>query len=152
MSSIFHGRAVSTRFRDVRFLSLSCRRMPSAKQESYDSSFKGISKDKLRDYLDGKLTLSYSAMNSYYQCGFRYYLSNVLKLNLFPNTFYTVLGNIYHDVLSKYKREGFNFSDVYDEVVKKYEEVYSYDDRERFFIDYLKGELNTIFVILLIIS
>ena len=119
-------------------------RYPDIPYLSYDSSFKGISKDKLRDYLDGKLTLSYSAMNSYYQCGFRYYLSNVLKLNLFPNTFYTVLGNIYHDVLSKYKKEGFNFSDVYDEVVKKYEEVYSYDDRERFFIDYLKGELKFI--------
>ena len=111
---------------------------------SYDSSFKGISKDKLRDYLDGKLTLSYSAMNSYYQCGFRYYLSNILKLNLSPYTFYTVLGNIFHEVLSCYKRSDFDFDLIYDRVVEKYGEVYSYDARERFFLKNLKGELKFI--------
>lgn len=111
---------------------------------SYDSSFKGISKDKLKSYLNANLTLSYSAMNSYYQCGFRYFLSNILKLNLSPNTFYTVLGNIFHDVLSKYKRDDFVFSSVYDEVVKKYEEVYPYDEREKFFLKHLKGELQFI--------
>ena len=110
----------------------------------YDSSFKGISKEKLKNYLEGRLTLSYSAMNSYYQCGFRYYLSNILKLNLFPNTFYTVLGNIFHEVLSKYRRDDFDFSKVYDQSVEKYGEIYHYDAREKFFLNHLENELKFI--------
>ena len=111
---------------------------------TYDSSFTGINKEKLREYLKGKFTLSYSAMNSYYQCGFRYYLSNILKLNLSPYTFYTILGNIFHEVLSCYKRSDFDFDLIYDRVVEKYGEVYSYDARERFFLKNLKGELKFI--------
>ena len=110
----------------------------------YDSSFKGINRDLLKEYLGGKFTLSYSALNSYYQCGFRYYLSNVLKLNLYPNTFYTVLGNIFHEVLSLYRRDDFDFSKVYDRVVQKYGEVYEYNVRDKFFLSYLKGELKFI--------
>ena len=34
------------------------------------------------------------------KCGFRYYLANILKLNIFEETFYTVLGNLFHHILS----------------------------------------------------
>lgn len=109
---------------------------------SYDSSYKGIDKELVWNYLDKKLVLSYSAMNSYYQCSFRYYLSNVLKLNIFEDNFYTVLGNLFHYVLSKCYRDDFNLRKLYDKYLDGID--YEFDDREKFFLDYLEDELEFI--------
>ena len=109
---------------------------------TYDSSYKGIDKDKLQEYLNKKLTLSYSAMNSYYQCGFRYYLSNILKLNIYEETFYTVLGNLFHEVLSNYYKDGFDLNKEYYKYLD--ECTYEFDDREKFFLEYLESELEFI--------
>ena len=109
---------------------------------TYDSSYKGIDKDKLQEYLNKKLTLSYSAMNSYYQCGFRYYLSNILKLNIYEETFYTVLGNLFHEVLSNYYKDGFDLNKEYYKYLD--ECTYEFDDRENFFLEYLESEFEFI--------
>ena len=109
---------------------------------TYDSNFSGIDKDKLQEYLNKKLVLSYSAMNTYYQCGFRYYLSNILKLNIFEETFYTVLGNLFHYVLSNYFKEGFDLNREYNKFLSKC--TYEFDDREKFFLKYLESELEFI--------
>ena len=109
---------------------------------TYDSSFSGIDKDKLQEYLNKRIVLSYSAMNTYYQCGFRYYLSNILKLNIFEETFYTVLGNLFHYVLSNYFKEGFDLKREYNSFLSKC--TYQFDDREKFFLEYLEGELEFI--------
>lgn len=54
---------------------------------TYDNSFKGIDKQLLYKYLDNKLLLSYSSLDNYNRCNFRYYLSNILKLNVYEETF-----------------------------------------------------------------
>ena len=66
----------------------------------YDNRFTYINKDKLIEYLHNELTLSYSSIDNYYQCGFKYYIKNILKLDLFNETFYTIIGNIFHEALS----------------------------------------------------
>jgi len=109
---------------------------------TYDSSYKGIDRDKLQEYLNKKLVLSYSAMNTYYQCEFRYYLANVLKLNVFEETFYTVLGNLFHYVLSNYYKKEFDLKKLYHKFLESC--TYQFDDRERFFLEYLEGELEFI--------
>ena len=48
-----------------------------------------------------KLTLSYSKMQMYNKCAFRYYLSDVLKLDIFSENFSTVIGNMVHYVMEK---------------------------------------------------
>lgn len=108
----------------------------------YDSSYKGIDKNKLQEYLNKRLVLSYSAMNTYYQCGFRYYLANVLKLNIFEETFYTVLGNLFHYVLSKYDREDFDLNKLYHKFLDNC--TYQFDEREKFFLEYLEEDLEFI--------
>ena len=40
---------------------------------SFDNKFDGLNKDKLTKYLDDKLLLSYSSVDNYYRCSFRYY-------------------------------------------------------------------------------
>ena len=48
-----------------------------------------------------KLTLSYSKMQLYNKCAFRYYLSDVLKLDIFEENFSTVIGSMVHYVMEK---------------------------------------------------
>ena len=48
-----------------------------------------------------KLTLSYSKMQVYNKCAYRYYLSDILKLDIFEENFSTVIGNMVHYVMEK---------------------------------------------------
>ena len=48
-----------------------------------------------------KLTLSYSKMQIYNKCAFRYYLSDVLRLDIFEENFSTVIGSMVHYVMEK---------------------------------------------------
>jgi len=68
---------------------------------SYDNKFKGINKENLRKYLNNKLVLSYSSLNNYHKCAFRYYLTNILKLDKYEETFEAFIGSLFHDVLEK---------------------------------------------------
>ena len=103
----------------------------------YDNSFKGIDKDSLIKYLDNKLTLSYSSVDNFFKCGFRYYLSNILKVDIFEETFDTIIGNIFHYVLSKAFNDNFNFEKEFNYVIKDYE----FNNMELFFINKLKSDL-----------
>ena len=103
----------------------------------YDNSFTGIKKNELLDYLNNNLTLSYSSINNYYQCAFQYYLTNILKVNLYDETFMTILGNLFHDVLCNMDKDDFDFDNNYDNFIKDYE----FTNKERFFIDKLKPDL-----------
>ena len=68
---------------------------------SYDNKFKGIKKDDLLKVLDNKLLLSYSSINNYNKCSFRYYLSNILKVDSFDETFQINIGSLFHYLLQK---------------------------------------------------
>ncbi len=107
--------------------------------ETYDNGFKGIDKDALNAYLENKLTLSYSSMNTYYKCSFRYYLDNILKVNKFEDTFEQVVGTIFHEVLSLAFKPDFDFDEAFQNTVAKQD--YPYKNMEKFFLSFLKDEL-----------
>ena len=48
-----------------------------------------------------KLTLSYSKMQIYNKCAFRYYLTDILKLDIYEENFSTVIGSMVHYVMEK---------------------------------------------------
>ena len=52
---------------------------------SYDNRYSLINR------VMDKLTLSYSKMQIYNKCAFRYYLSDILKLDIFQENFSTVM-------------------------------------------------------------
>lgn len=106
---------------------------------TYDNSFKGIDKQLLYKYLDNKLLLSYSSLDNYNRCNFRYYLSNILKLNVYEETFMQLIGNLFHYVLSKAFLPDFNYDECFDEFINK-----DLNKKESFFIKKLKGELKFI--------
>ena len=107
---------------------------------TYNNKYKKISNDKLKNYLNKGLTLSYSSMNTFYQCSFRYYLDNILRVNKYEERFDAVLGSIFHEILS----ECF-INDDYD-VILNYEKLisestYPFNESEKFFLENLKNEL-----------
>lgn len=109
---------------------------------SFNANYQKINQDKLKQYLNNKLTLSYSAINTYFQCGFRYYLSNILKLNIYEETFYTFLGNLFHYILSLAVTREINIQEEYYNYISK--ATYPFNEREKFFLDNLEKELEYI--------
>ncbi len=113
---------------------------PEIRYHSFHNQYQEISKDELREYLNYQFHLSYSSMNTYYQCAFRYYLSNILKLNIYEETFYTILGNLFHHVLSLAFTKDINLREEYYRYLEGIN--YSFNAREKYFIDSLEEELE----------
>lgn len=89
--------------------------------QTYDNSFKGINKSTYLEQLPFPLKLSYTSMNSYNECGFKYYANYVLKLNTFEDTFAAFIGSLYHRILQLYKKSNFNFEEEYQKYLEKRE-------------------------------
>lgn len=104
---------------------------------TYDNRFKGIDKEKLHKFLNNKLTLSYSTIDEFYKCKFRYYLNNVLRLDSSKTTFEMFVGNLFHYILSICFLDNFDFEKEYNEYLKKYD----LNNKEKFYINKLKKDL-----------
>lgn len=106
---------------------------------SYDNSFKGINNPTLLASLKTPFNLSYSTIDEYYRCGFRYYVSNILKIkeeNI--DEFYMNIGNIFHYVLSQCFSDDFNFEIAWSKEASKYE--FTFD--KMILLEKLKQELK----------
>ncbi|MDI9540326.1 MAG: PD-(D/E)XK nuclease family protein [Bacillota bacterium] len=106
----------------------------------YDHSYKKIEKQ-----LDDSLNLSYSQINNYYLCPFKYFVERKLKINDQTSQFYIQLGNIFHDVLKEVFEKNIDDMTMINEVIdKKIKEVISkqqYNESEKYFTRSLKQEL-----------
>ena len=87
--------------------------------QTYDNSFKGINHDTYLEHLPYPLKLSYTSLNSYNECKFKYYLNYVLKINKFEDTFAAFIGTLYHRILQIYKRTNFDFEQEYQKYLEK---------------------------------
>ena len=112
---------------------------PNISYRSYDNKFKGIQKEHLYKYLNDKLLLSYSSLDNYHRCAFRYYLANILKIKDYEETFMQFIGNLFHYVLSKAFLPDFDFDKCFDNYIQK-----DLSKKETFFIKKLKEELRFI--------
>lgn len=106
---------------------------------SYDNSFKGIDNKKLKSLLKNEANLSYTSLEKYNKCGFKYYVEDILKLNIYEDIFAAKIGQLYHYVLSKAFNEDFDFEKEF---------IYSMDhifktktNKESFLLIRLKDEL-----------
>ena len=107
---------------------------------TYNNKYKKISNDKLKNYLSKGLTLSYSSMNIFYQCSFRYYLDNILRVNKYEERFDAVLGSIFHEVLSEcFINDDYDVIGNYEKLI--HESTYPFNESEKFFLENLKNEL-----------
>ena len=107
---------------------------------NYDNTYSGISKEKLYKYLDNKLTLSYTALENFYKCKFKYYISNILKINIIKDDFAILIGDICHYVLRCMDDQDFDYDTCFNNYVKTKRE---FSKRELFFLDNIKEELES---------
>lgn len=112
---------------------------PDIEYRKYNNQFTGIDQRELLDYLKQPFTVSYSTIDEYYRCSFRYYISNILKIkqeNI--DDFYQNIGNIFHYVLSKCFSDDFDFDQTWNEEASKYEFTLA----KLILLDKLKTELK----------
>ena len=109
---------------------------------TYSNIFTGLNKDLLKEYLNNKLTLSYSSLDKYYKCPFSYYLGNILKLNIYEEEFYQSIGTLFHAVLEKCLNKDFNYDELWNQEVNNLNR--EYNNKEKFFLTKLKEELKFI--------
>ena len=88
---------------------------------TYSNSFTGINNNKYIEYLPDEFKLSYTSLNSYSECKFKYYIKYILKLDSFNDTFQSFIGSMYHKILSLYKIPNFNFEEEYNKYIKRRE-------------------------------
>ena len=65
----------------------------------YDNKYHKVDINNLYKLASNKLSFSYSNIEQYYECAFKYYLNNILKLNIYEERFQAVLGTIFHHIL-----------------------------------------------------
>ena len=89
--------------------------------KTYSNDFTGLNKDEYLTNLPYPLKLSYTSLNAYSECKFKYYIRHVLKLEPYTDTFQTYVGTMYHYILSIYKKTNFNFEEEYQKYLEKRE-------------------------------
>ncbi len=107
---------------------------------SYNNQFTSIDKKKLAKYFNNKLSLSYSSIDQFYRCQFRYYINHILKLQPYEDTFSQFIGNLFHYILSISDKDNFDF----DLEWNKYIADKTFSHKELFFLNKLYGELQLI--------
>ena len=65
----------------------------------YDNRYKKVDQDIFLKMIPNGLSLSYSTLNKYNECPFKYYLSDILKLDIYEERFEAILGTIFHHIL-----------------------------------------------------
>lgn len=95
-----------------KYLDLLLNTYKNNKYQTYNNKYTNITYDK-------PFSLSYSKMNSYYECPFKYYCENVLKLSKYEDTFDTYLGSLCHEILSKIYDKDFDFDKIKNEFDKE---------------------------------
>lgn len=92
----------------------------------YDAQFKNFTAE------FPEIKLSYSSMNMYNQCGFKYYLSKVIGINHFEESLALKIGNLYHHVYEDYFNG--NNSNI-DELMADFILNNSTTELERFYLE-----------------
>ena len=88
-----------------------------------------------------KFNLSYTKLDTYNKCAFKYYLSNILKLDIFEETFATTIGSMTHYIMEKCLSNSDNNIDKYASEFLKDKEL---TKKEIFFIDKYKKEISSL--------
>ena len=107
---------------------------------TYNNQFKGISKTTLLAHLNNELTLSYTNMEMYRECAFRYYISKILHLDIFEETFMTIIGSIMHHILELGLTKDIDIPVEMMKFVKN--QNYHLNAKEYFYLEMLSEELK----------
>lgn len=97
--------------------------------KTYTNQFTNIN-----NFILPNMKLSYTSLKTYFECGFKFYLNRILKIDEFEDTLSTKLGTIMHkylELVAKNKKIDF------DELLS----LYSLTNKERIIISALKNQI-----------
>ena len=97
--------------------------------KTYTNQFTNIN-----NFILPNMKLSYTSLKTYFECGFKFYLSRILKIDEFEDTLTTKLGTIMHkylELVAKNKKIDFD----------KLLSLYSLTNKERIIISALKSQI-----------
>jgi len=108
----------------------------------YDNGYTGINNDSLKKRLNNELNLAYTSVEAYNECAFKYYISKILKIDSFENTFKTIIGNVMHHILEIGIEKDINIELEIMQFVK--EKKYVLNKKEFFYLEKLAKELKEV--------
>lgn len=111
-------------------------------EHTYHNQFSGINLSSMLENMNHVLRLSYTALNTYYLCAFRYYITYILKLNPFQDTFSILIGNLFHFIFSVMYEENFNFDREWNQYISSYD----LSLKEKFLLQNLKDRLEEVII------
>ncbi len=112
----------------------------------YNNTFTNLNKELFKKSLDNNLTLSYTNIEMYNECSFKYYLSKILKIDKYEENFKTILGTITHHILELSLTCDINIPEEIIKFTKEKEIVLN--KKEYFYLDKLSEELNEVIKII----
>ncbi len=89
---------------------------------------------KINNFILPNMKLSYTSLKTYFECGFKFYLSRILKIDEFEETLSTKLGTIMHKYLELIAK---NKKIEFEELLS----LYSLSNKEKIIISALKNQI-----------
>lgn len=108
--------------------------------QKYNNNYTKINTKEMYDYLDNKLNLSYTKMDTYNKCAFAYYIKDILKLDPYETNISAKIGSIFHYCLEKGLKEEIDINKTVDNYIK--ENNYTLTNKEIHFIEKIKKEIS----------
>ena len=84
------------------------------------------------------LSFSYSSLNNYNECHFKYYLSKILKIDNYESNFAAFIGTMYHDILTHVFDDNFDFEFTYNNYLSDKQ----LSNKEKLLLERIKEELK----------
>ncbi len=107
---------------------------------NYDHKYSKIDKSDYYSYINNNLIMSYSTMDNYNKCSFRYYLANVLKIDIYDDTFIAFIGSLFHHILEIGLLNDIDVNKEIDNYVKGSNRKLS--NKEKFFVNKISKDIE----------
>ncbi len=106
----------------------------------YDNTYKKVPFELMNKIFKNKLSLSYSSMEGYNECSFKYLINNVLRLDVYEDTFAAFLGSLFHHILELSINKDVQ---VHNEIIKYMESANkTFTEKEKFYIFKMEKDIN----------
>lgn len=113
-----------------------CSTYKDIEYKTYSNEFKKISN--LKQYLPKPFNLSYTSINNYFLCPFKFYIENVLKLSKITDDFPILIGSLVHYTLQNMYEKDFDIDTCFNTYLKNVD----ISPRQEFFIKKIKNILK----------
>lgn len=106
--------------------------------KNYDNKYNLINRNTLEKLINNKLNLSYSSMQSYNECSFKYYIQNILRLDVYEDKFSSYIGTLFHHILEIGISNEIDVKSEISEFIKDKE----FNNKEKYYIEKLTKDIE----------